>query len=369
MFGKKRILLVSSAFYPEISPRSFRATELAKELSRQGHVVMVISKYRAHDYDELLNEYPFQLKMWKPAAFKPISSMRWLKGTGLDRFLTRILALLFEYPVIEEMFRVKHMLKKEVGYDLLLSFAVPYPVHWGVAWARKKKHQIAQTWIADCGDPYMGDRLDSFRKLFYFSYLEKWFCRKAEFITIPVESAIPAYYKEFHHKIRIIPQGFSFNLNERKNRQPDNNIPHFAYAGGFLAGIRDPRPLLSFLSNLEEPFRFYVYTNQRELLNDYIPLLGDKLIISDFIPRDLLMDKLVEMDFLINFDNGTTLNVPSKLIDYIITNRPVLNIYYDLNKTNVLEFLKGNYSARMDLPGPEHYHIEKVVGQFMELKY
>jgi len=32
-----KILIVSNAFYPEISPRSFRTTELAKELSRQGH--------------------------------------------------------------------------------------------------------------------------------------------------------------------------------------------------------------------------------------------------------------------------------------------------------------------------------------------
>ena len=35
----KTILVVSSAFYPENSPRSFRTTELVKELARQGHQV------------------------------------------------------------------------------------------------------------------------------------------------------------------------------------------------------------------------------------------------------------------------------------------------------------------------------------------
>ena len=32
----KRILIVAFSFYPIISPRSFRTTELAKELARQG---------------------------------------------------------------------------------------------------------------------------------------------------------------------------------------------------------------------------------------------------------------------------------------------------------------------------------------------
>ncbi|MCK5338692.1 MAG: hypothetical protein KAJ50_07770, partial [Bacteroidales bacterium] len=93
--------------------------------------------------------------------------------------------MFFEYPAIEEMFKVKKILKNENGYDLLISFAVPFPVHWGTAWARTKNHEIAKVWVADCGDPYMGNTNDSFRKLFYFKYPEKWFCKKTDFITIP----------------------------------------------------------------------------------------------------------------------------------------------------------------------------------------
>ena len=40
---KKRILIISSAFYPFNSPRSFRTTELAKEFARRGHQVKVIT--------------------------------------------------------------------------------------------------------------------------------------------------------------------------------------------------------------------------------------------------------------------------------------------------------------------------------------
>ena len=91
------------------------------------------------------------------------------------RGLSRFLSLFFEYPAIEDMFKVKKMLRDESGYDIIISFAVPYPVHWGVAWAMDRRKQNATKWVADCGDPYMGDVLDTFRKPFYFAYRKNGF--------------------------------------------------------------------------------------------------------------------------------------------------------------------------------------------------
>jgi len=362
-----KLLLVSNAFYPEISPRSYRATELAREFSRQGHEVVVITKYRNHDYSDLLRETSVVLKMWDGGKLPEVGIARRNPWAFLSRALKRALLVLFEYPAIEDMFHVRKMLRRENGYDMMISFAVPYPVHWGVAWAMNRRRKIATKWVADCGDPYMGDVLDSFRKPFYFAYLEKWFCKKADFITIPVQSAIDAYYPEFHGKIKIIPQGFNFDISTPKQEKPDREGPEFAYAGRFLQGIRDPEPLLDFLSKIEMPFRFYVYTDQPEYLKKYIDSLKEKLIISDYIPREQLLKELSQMDFLINFDNNTPLNVPSKLIDYSITGRPVLNIKRDFSAESVKNFLNGNYSGRMQLPDPMCYHIRFVSGQFLEL--
>jgi hypothetical protein len=365
MNEKRKILLVSSAFYPEISPRSYRATELAKEFCRQGHKVTVISKLRNHDYSRFLNEFPITLKMLNKPVFRSLPEFNKESFSFICRGLKRVLYLLFEYPGIEEMFQVKKMLKSECGYDLMISFAVPYPVHWGVAWSRIKRHLIARTWVADCGDPYMGDVLDTFRKPFYFAYLEKWFCRKADYISIPIENAKAGYYPQFHHKIRIIPQGFDFN--EKGSEQPINDVPTFAYSGSFLQGIRDPGPLMHYLENLDTPFRFLVYTNKPELLSEYKLKLNEKLIVSDYIPRDELMKVLAKMDFLINFDNNTTLNSPSKLIDYAIVNRPILNIKQKFNDEDLIEFIKGHYSKRLILPDIKHYHIKNISGLFLNL--
>jgi hypothetical protein len=368
MYGRKKIILVSNAFYPEISPRSYRATELAKEFYRQGHQVTVITKFRKYDYSGFFEDYKIRFEMWNKPVLPRVPVFKSKPFSFISRVLGRVLALLFEYPSIEETFFVRKALRKRVGFDLMISFAVPYTTHWGVAWARTKTHQIAGTWIADCGDPYMGDVMDSFRKPFYFGYIEKCFFRKTDYISIPVHGAIDGYYSEFHGKIKVIPQGFDFDLEEELlNENPNNGIPEFAYSGTFIKGSRDPGPLMDFLTKVDLPFRFHIFTNMQDVLADYKEILKDKLIISDYIPRSELMVRLSGMDFLINFDNNSTRHVPSKLIDYALTKRPVLNIQKEFKEDQMLSFLKGDYSNRMSLPDPEQYHILNVSKLFLKL--
>ena len=367
MTEKKRILLVSNGFYPEISPRSFRTTELAKEFVRKGHDVTVISKHRDNDYTALLNEYPLTFKMWSKPHFPAVPSFSGRIGNLITRIASRIMQLTFEYPGIEEMFKVKKVLKNEKDYDLLISFAVPYPVHWGTAWARTKKNPIASTWIADCGDPYMGGIMDTFRKPFYFGFIEKWFMRKTNFITVPISNAKNAYYKEFQDKIRIIPQGFDFGSIPIPHIEVKNAIPKFAYAGSLAPKVRDPRPLLDYLNSVPNEFRFIVYTNQKELLSGYMERMTDKLELRDYIPRTQLLKELSQMDFLVNFDNNNDIQSPSKLIDYLLAGRPVLNIKKDFNKLIINQFLAGDYSGKYFIENLDKYRIENVASQFLNL--
>ena len=54
---KKSILIVSISFYPDNSPRSFRATELAKELGRHGNEVDILTNKRDFDYSQFEKKY------------------------------------------------------------------------------------------------------------------------------------------------------------------------------------------------------------------------------------------------------------------------------------------------------------------------
>lgn len=367
-----KILIVSSSFYPEISPRSFRATELVKEFCRQSNEITVITKYRDHDYSEFLGTFPVNFKMWRRSRFPEFNEFKKWPFSIISRIISRILLQLFEYPAIGEMFRVKKMLKKESGYDLLISFAVPFPVHWGVAGIRSKKNPVAKIWVADCGDPYMYARLDSFRKPFYFRYPEKRFCRRCDFITVPFREMEKQFYPEFIPKIRVIPQGFNFDEIKLHLERPVNDKTVFVFAGSIIPGKRDLSQFLDYIATINIDFEFVAFTKQKAWFEKYIKILGGKIVIKDYIDRLALIYEMSKADFLVNVDSihddkNNVEAVPSKLIDYTLSEKPILNIKSgSLDKDLVMEFFNKDYSRRRMIQKSD-YDIRKVSAQFLEL--
>lgn len=363
----QKLLIISKYFYPDITPRAFRATELAKEFGRQGHEVTVIIPTRKRDYSEFEREHRLRIVNLGDLKFLDIHIYGNIVQRLWRKFLRRTLQIFFEYPDIQLIWMVAKTLRKETGHDLLISIAVPHPVHWGVSKVWIGNGVIAKKWIADCGDPYMLARLDTFNRPFYFKFFERRFCRKCDYITIPFEGARVAYYSEFHHKIKVIPQGFRLDSVNIPPFVKQYTYPRFAYAGGFIQGHRDPRPLLDYLSVQKGYFKFYIFSSQHEMLAPYKESLNDRLELLGTIQREELLLILAAMDFLINLDNNKSEHLPSKLIDYALTKRPVLNIRKDSDFSMVNNFLGGDYSGQMDLEDLGKYDIKTVTGQFLAL--
>jgi hypothetical protein len=364
----KKILLVSQAFFPENSPRSFRATELAKEFARIGHEVTVVTPRLDPVHNDFEKDFGVRIKDMGKFSWKAIT----LKGSSIELLLRRVLFrfsnLLFEYPGIQLYWLVKKALHKETGYHLMISIAVPYPVHWGVAAARSSTHKIAGTWVADCGDPYVGRENDTFKIPFYFNYIEKWFCRKADYLSVPTAGAIHAYFKEFHPKIKVISQGFRFEDIKLSDEMPAPGKPVFAYGGAFIKGMRDPAEFLHYLCSLPNDFEFRIYTNTPELVQPFMAAAAGRIKLLPVIPRTQLLFELSKVHFLVNFENEGSRQTPSKLIDYVIIGKPILSVKTGaLNKPAVKEFLGGDYSNRLLIENPDQYRIENVCKAFLAL--
>ena len=364
----KKILILSSCFYPNISPRSFRTTELAKELARRGHDVTVYISKEDYDYDKISKDYGITIKDYGKLRLKKISYSGGKIEFWIRRAVNRILLQFIQYPEIEFLFKVLKVLKKEYAYDLLISIAVPHPIHWGVALFGKKIKRITSKWIADCGDPYMLCKTGQFKKMFYFSYLEKKFCKNADYITVPTNQAIEGYYPEFKNKIRVIPQGFDIDNIILFNGSYNNSIPTYAYAGSFIPNKRDPGELIEYLYSLTVDFHFIIYTNDHILLNKYLDKDSSKIEVRTYIPRDNLLYELSKMDFLVFFENNTYIQTPSKIIDYALTKKPILSVTtgaLDVNSVN--NFINGDYSKALKINNISDYNIINIVDKFLQL--
>lgn len=364
-----KIILVSSSFYPINSPRSLRATELAKEFARQGHEVTVLTTRLEGVHQNFEQEH--HLKIWD------LGQPKWktveIKGQGVMRLLRRALrrfsSLLFEYPSIELMGMVARKLKQVQGCDLLISIAVPYPIHWGVAWAwnKNRNENPATIWIADCGDPYYGQENDSFRVPFYFGWIEKWFMRKVDWVTVPFTGAIQAYYQEFHPKIKVIPQGFSFP--EIHHAKVENKIPTFAYAGNIGSYRYASIPFLKLLNKIGVDFKFIIYTKEHGFYKEHLsPETLNKCSINNYVSRNELLQDLQSVDFLIHFPYEVEIQRSLKLIDYAFLEKPILSFRNREKDMDIfIAFLEGDYRNKMIVDDTDQYRIENVALQFTSL--
>ncbi len=365
--SSKKILIVSNAFYPENSPRSIRTTELAKELTIQGNLVTLISHPNPG-----VAEHCEQ----NGILFKSMGSVTYpvpkVKGKGIVRLfwrtITRFSSLLFEYPNIQLIFLVKKALQNEKGYDGLISVAVPHPIHWGVAriWTKK----IAKVWIADCGDPYVGNVNDTFKKPFYFKYIEDWTFNKVDYITVPFEGARQGYSEKIQHKIKIIPQGLSFPVLQKSiNIDEDDSTVKFAYSGNIGSYQKLLKIFSEQLDQIELDYKFFIFTKERHVwLNALSEKTLQKCVISDYLERKELLTELLKVDFLLHFPYEVDLQKSLKLVDYTYIKKPILSYKAaNANSERLFNFLQKNFDHESQDINIEEYRIENVTKKFLEL--
>lgn len=359
-----KILIVSGAFFPNNSPRSFRTTELVKELSNRGHEITLYIPKTDFDYSDFLANYHVKINFFE----RTIERRKFVGISIVDRIIFRLLNQFCAYPTSAEYFPIYKAVCKESGYDLLITIAVPHSIHWVFGKLYAKGIKAAKTWIADCGDPFMLVQSVSYRPPFYFKPLEVKWCKQCDYISVPTETSYLGYYPEYRDKIRVIPQGFNFDAVKMLEYKK-NPVPTFAYAGSFIPGRRDPRKLFGYLASIDRPFKFLIYgTSDKSRWADILSRIEGKVIFEKPLPRAELLPKLSQMDFLINIGNGTNVQTPSKLIDYTLTKRPILTIETNDIKENVLnEFFEGNYSHKDADIDISKYDIHNVVDSFLNL--
>lgn len=353
-----KIVIIAYDVFPILSARSHRTTELAKALVKKGCNVILYAKLtKEYDYSCFIRETGIILKnignFYESDFF-------------INNILGKIIAHLTEYPKIKLIPFIKRAIKEERDIDYLITIAAPHVIHFGVLFSNLKR---VKCWTADSGDPYMLNKIIGYHP-FYFKWIEKAWCKKADFITVPIETAKNGYYSEFINKIHVIPQGFDFSTTLNLTLYKKNDIPTFAYSGTCYKPGRDITPFLKYLSSLDNEFLFIVYTKSYSLFEPYEKKLGRKMEIREYVSRDILLNELSKMDFLINIKNESKIQQPSKLIDYYFTKRPILEITSSFKEENTFnEFLDENYMNKLEEKDISIYDISNVANKFIELYY
>lgn len=359
-----KIVIITQTIYPALDPRSHRSMQLALGLADAGHDVTVYALIGEHDYRKYQENRNIKFKNLGVSKLGLSDSDNNSKYTIFNRGMRKLFWKVFLYPDIEMVPMIRRAIKNEKDIDILISIAVPYINHFAIASLKKTN---AKCWISDCGDPFTGNPFHKFP--FYFKNMERHWCRKTDYIVIPIEDAKKGYFKEFRDKIKVIPQGFNFEEIKLAKYQK-NSIPTFVYSGAAYRNLRDPSRFLEYISTLDIPFKLIVYTVKGSIFEQYEEKLGNKMELRSYIDRNKLLYELSKVDFLINIKNKSGVQQPSKLIDYANTKRPIITLSsdFDENEKRIFnEFLTGDYTNQTIVENVERYNIKNVVKEFINL--
>ncbi|MCP4990427.1 MAG: glycosyltransferase family 4 protein [Colwellia sp.] len=345
----KKILITTYFFYPDNSPRAYRISALAKCLSLKGYEVTVVTNSR-YDYEAYTQETGIKVISLSAKPLKcSVKSNNALSLVENNSFIQKAFSkvktlarksLLYAIPdghLFPFALKLNHCLGK-LGindFDVIISNANPFIVHLGTALSLKQFNGVA---IAETGDPHY---YNHYKLAFYQKNIENWVLNKFNYITVPVRRAVNDYENyNVKHKVSVIPHGFFFDEVQLANYKA-SNVVNFAFAGRLYKEIRNPTEFLHSLVEhySETNYVFHIFTDLRnketkDLLMPFKALLGSKLQVNDMLPRTECIECLSAMDFLINFENDTSNQVPSKLIDYTLAERPILSVnhFFDNDK-------------------------------------
>lgn len=375
-----RILIVSYSYFPALTPRAFRWTALAGWMASQGHEVDVICNKAAGlpDFQVLdgVNVYRTggsvreSIKLWlsrqslvqgqMPNAHTnpPVRQgvlgrvLKYVYGFTLQKIMWPDFAGFWYFSAVRKS---KDLIAK-CEPDVIISVSVPFTGHL-VGLSLHKKYAIR--WLADIGDPFSfmtetpvnNHRL--FNRLNYYS--ETKLLQRANVVAVTTEGTKAEYCQHFPGispgKISVIPPLFATGSQYAEVGRffSDDTKVRLVFAGTLYSRIRNPSALLSFFKvMLDEEIgeklelHFFGAINDCEFcFEEFKPLIGTKIFLHGLVAREDALRAMKEAAVLINLGNGTPYQLPSKVVEYVMLAKPVLNISpieLDSSQDMLLEF-------------------------------
>jgi hypothetical protein len=383
----RRVLIISFSYAPMLNPRAFRWTALAEGIARRGIEVDVITSwvtksplvehhngvtvYRAgwhwlESLRELIrrrrNRVPAQstagadgkraiARMWLRHVVQFLNAQVWSKLYWPDSNCQ------WYFPARQIALR----LVRSRQYDTIVSVAPSFTAVLVGQVARKASS--SSRWILDLGDPF--SFLTEFppNNLRLYESLNKRVERhafdKASGISVTNSATSGTYAKLFPesaHKLKVIPPLLTPVRNAGKQRFfPEGKVKRLVYTGTLYRNLREPGFLLnlfeaSLADNSIGPIELHFFgdvSSCASIFDRYRSLIDTKLFIHGLVSRDAVARATNEATILVNIGNDTVSQLPSKVVEYAATGKPIVNIVRTSNDSSAAFF--AEYPDHIDL--------------------
>ena len=364
-----KILIICPWYFPLFHPRPFRWTNIAESLADEGFEVhLLCSNLDKRQPEEVINNvfvhrtgfeslkevlyYFFKVKNQRGRVAKEM-----ILPTKSNFFATIAIK---SYTFLKKMLfpdesilwyrsgkkRAEELMKTHQFSDVI-SVSMPFASHL-VALNLKKKFPNLN-WIVDIGDPLYNEKYTGIRKIYEHKLkkIERNILEKADKVSVTNQNLI-AYYEENlgvnTEKIKVIFPLSTFQNTANTFENKEKNVLKMAYFGAFYMPERTPKMLLDFLFILKKSKIEVEISIFGDILPEFIALFEnfENVKLKGLVSRNDTEKTMQESDILINIGNTTAWQLPSKIADYMVMEKPILH-FSQVENDPCLAFFNDNH--------------------------
>ena len=354
MNNTKKILIVTHQFIPHQSPRTTRWKLLYDELIESGCDVTVITG------TSQLSEDPNIKYVGNKKASGIVKNLRIQSNIKQDshyknylyKLLKKIYRFFYKFFAWPDytMFWIfsiwKNRKKIDIDYDLIISVSLPFSSHVAAYIINKDKNK---KWIMDIGDPFSlkTNALENNRYLYKSLnyYFENKFYKKAHQVVFTHQESADEHKLFFNMPENKVTIGSPISTFSQELFQKSVSFNYekkpitIGYFGVLTKGVRSPSQVLKFFQQTDFVLHWYTNSDSKEMIKqNKIDFNRNKLF--DMVTRNEALEKMVtSLHCLLSIGNLNPAQLPSKIIEYISTGKPVLH-FVEIKDDPVLEIAK-----------------------------
>lgn len=364
-----RILVITHSYYPANDPRAFRWGAICEHWAKNGIVVDVVcaaAKIGLPNSEQINGVNVFRIndpsQKFRAENLEnynvETSILSWKKKIKnlFYRILKKIVLCLrwpdFAWLWMPRVYRQTRDLLRAYRYDGIVSVALPFSSHVVVLCLGKKRNNIP--WVCDYGDPFSFLKKSPINNYNIYKGLnrliEQKVMRSSRKISVTTLETAENYidylkvHKDWFHLIPPLVTNNFITLADCKNISMSEVRPlHLIFAGTLYKKIRNPRFLLELLAEakkqiLPRKLVIHFYGPTGDCQNEFETFSGainDWVFLHGSVDKSELLHLYAQADVLVNIGNLTSYQAPSKIIEYMSTGLPILNITSISNDSSI----------------------------------
>lgn len=359
-----RILIISNYFYPVLNARAFRWGEIARLWASQGHEVSVVSRWlpgaqvfetregcdihrvgrgflerlrgrRESDGGGLEGKgssVACRIKGGIRSGVKLLHDATWKKVYWPD------FGCLWSFAARKKALE----LLSSKRFDAICSVSLPFSSHLAALACHKRWSRIP--WIVDVGDPFSFMHDTPVNNSVLYGKLnvraERSVIRGARFLTVTNEMTAKRYkecFAEAEGKTVVIPPlvRARARCDDTERHIFDRDKIILVYIGSLFRTIREPDVLLETIRaavGLRPEWRrklevhWFGEMAGCESNFDRFRDVADVSFTHGMVARELVSQIMAEADVLVNIGNTTKFQLPSKIVEYVSSGKPIVNL-------------------------------------------